>query len=66
MSDFLVGAKAIAKKLEEMGLLPEDDPNNEDRVYYLARTGKIPTGRFGKQLIATPSKLQQVVSKLVS
>ena len=66
MSDFLVGAKAIAKKLEEMGLLPQDDPNNEDRVYDLARAKKIPTGRFGKQLISTPSKLQQVVDKLVS
>lgn len=65
MSDFLVGAKAIAKKLEEMGLLPQDDPNNEDRVYYLARAKKIPIGRFGKQLISTPAKLQQVVDKLV-
>jgi hypothetical protein len=66
MSVFLIGARAIAKHLEQLGLLPEDDPNNEDRVYYMARTKKIPTGRFGKQLISTPAKLEQVVNKLVS
>jgi hypothetical protein len=66
MSEFLVGAKAIAKKLEEMGVLPQDDPCNEDRVYYLARSQKVAFGKFGKSLITTPTKLQQAISKSVS
>ena len=66
MSTFLIGARAIANHLEQLGLLPENDPTNEDRVYYMARTKKIPIGRFGKNLISTPAKLEQVVNKLVS
>jgi len=66
MSTFLIGARAIANHLEQLGLLPENDPTNEDRVYYMARTKKIPTGRFGRQLISTPAKLEQFVSKCVS
>jgi hypothetical protein len=66
MSTFLIGARAIAGHLEELGLLPKDDPGNEDRVYYMALAKKIPVGKFGNQLISTPDKLQQVVSKLVS
>jgi hypothetical protein len=66
MSKFLVGARAIARKLEELGLLPKDDPNNEDRVYYLTRSKKLPIDRFGKQLISTSDKLQRLLEKLVS
>jgi len=66
MSEFLVGARAIAGKLEELGLLPKGDPNNEDRVYYLAKSKKLAIDRFGNQLISTPEKLQRIVSKLVS
>jgi hypothetical protein len=65
MSDFLLGARAIAKKLEQLGLLPKDDSNNEDRVYYLARKGLIPTGRLGKQIISTGAKLERHAEKLV-
>jgi hypothetical protein len=66
MPEFLVGARAIAKKLERLGLLPKDDPNNEDRVYYLARSGKLAIDHFGNQLISTDAKLERLVDKLVS
>lgn len=66
MPEFLVGARAIAQELERLGLLPKDNPTNEDRVYYLARTQKLPLDRFGNQLISTSAKLQRLVDKLVS
>ena len=66
MSEFLLGARAIAKHLEELGLIPENDPNGEDKVYYWARKKIIPTGRLGKQLVSTPTKLQQIANKLIS
>jgi hypothetical protein len=66
VSTFLVGAKAIAKELERLGLIPEDDPNSEDRVYYLARSNKLSIGKFGNSLITTPDKLRRDVEKLVS
>jgi hypothetical protein len=64
--EFLIGAKAIAEKLEEFGLLPKGDPNNEDRVYYFDRSGKLKFDRFGDQYLSTPEKLQRQVSKLVT
>jgi hypothetical protein len=33
MSTFLLGAKAIAGHLKKLGLIEEDDPNAEDKVY---------------------------------
>jgi hypothetical protein len=63
---FLVGASAIAGKLIELGLISENDENAEHKVYHWAKTGRIPTGKFGNQLISTSDKLEQVVSKLVS
>ena len=51
------GAAAIAALLQESGLLKKDDPNAKDKVYYLARTQKLPIGRFGKDLIADDNKL---------
>jgi hypothetical protein len=66
MSNFLVGARAIAALLKQLGLIAENDPNAEDKVYHWAKTRRIPTGRFGTQLIASPDKLEQVVNKLVS
>ena len=65
-SNFLVGARAIAAHLKQLGLIAEDDQNAEDKVYHWAKTKRIPTGRFGTQLIASPDKLEQVVNKLVS
>jgi len=69
MSNFLIGAKAIGRKLIELGLLePEaDDAKLTDRVYYLARSEKLKIDdRFGDQLITTTEKLQRQISKLVS
>jgi hypothetical protein len=67
MPGFLRGARAIARKLVELGLLPEDDDEkNEDRVYYFDRAGKLKFDRFGNELISTPEKLERQVSKLVS
>jgi hypothetical protein len=66
MSAFLVGAKAIAEELKRLGLIPENDPNAEDKVYYFARANKLTIGRFGNSLITTPDKLRRDVEKLVS
>lgn len=67
MSGFLIGARAIARKLVELGLLPENDDAGKlaDKVYYLDRSGKLKFDRFGNELISTPEKLQRQVDKLV-
>ena len=65
MSDFLVGARAIAAHLKSLGLIADDDENAEDKVYHWEKTKRISTGRFGKQLISTPAKLQRDAEKLV-
>jgi len=65
MSQFLVGARAIACKLKELGLIKEDDPNGEDKVYHWVKTNRISAGRFGNQFITTPEKLQSDAEKLV-
>jgi hypothetical protein len=66
MSTFLRGARAIALHLQEMGVIAKDDPDPVGKVYYYAKTRKITTGRFGKDLISTPDKLQRDITKLVS
>jgi len=66
MSTFLRGARAIATELQRLGLIDKDDPDPTGKVYYYARTGKITTGKFGKEIIATPDKLQRDLIKLVS
>jgi len=68
MSRFLRGARAIGRKLVELGLLPEDDDDEKlaDKVYYLDRSGKLKFDRFGDELISTPEKIERQVSKLVS
>jgi hypothetical protein len=66
MSTFLRGARAMALQLQEMGVIARDDPDPEGKVYYYARTKKITTGRFGKDLITTTDKLQRDIAKLVS
>jgi len=47
-------------------VIAKDDPDPEGKVYYYARTKKITTGRFGKDLISTADKLQRDIAKLVS
>jgi hypothetical protein len=64
--DFRIGATAIANKLKQLGLIAEDDANAEDKVYYLARTGKLPIGKWGKNLISSDAKLEQAAKKLVA
>jgi hypothetical protein len=44
---YLRGAHAIAKELVRLGIIAEDDPNPEDKVYYLNRSGKLSLDRFG-------------------
>jgi len=68
MSRFLIGARAIGRKLIELGLLPEieDDEKLTDKVYYLHRSKKLRFDRFGNELISTPEKLQRQVGKIVT
>ena len=51
------GATAIASVLKKAGLIEEDDPNANQKVYYIARKQKLPIGRFGKDLLADDDKL---------
>ena len=62
-STFLLGAKAIAGHLKKLGLIEEDDPNAEDKVYHWAKTKRITTGRFGLQLLSTDDALQRDADK---
>jgi hypothetical protein len=52
--DLLVGAAAIAEHLRTEGL----DVSDGD-VYYLVRSAKIAAGRFGKNLIASKSRISR-------
>jgi hypothetical protein len=61
---FLRGAAAIADELKKLGIIAEDDPDPEGKVYYLDRTMKF--DRFGRQFISTPSKLRQLVNKQIT
>jgi hypothetical protein len=63
MSDhgLLRGARRITAYLNE-----KYGPDwKEDDVYYGKRTGKLPIGKYGKELIASPSKLDRAISELV-
>ena len=51
--DLLRGAEAIAEHLRGLGLAD----TSVDEVYYLARSGKLSIGRFGKQLIASKRRI---------
>jgi hypothetical protein len=68
MSRFLRGARAIGRKLAELGVLPpeEDDEKLADLVYYLDRSGKFKFDRFGDEYISTPEKLERQAKQLVS
>jgi hypothetical protein len=54
--DLLIGAAAIAA---ELGV-------NEDAVYHLARTKRLPIGRLGRNLIASRAKLRRAALALAS
>jgi len=66
MSEILIGAKAIAVALQELGVIQEGDPDATGKVYYLAKKKYIPTGKLGRLLVASPAKLQQAIGKLAS
>lgn len=68
MSKFLRGARAIGRKLIDLGILPpeEDDERLADQVYYLDRSGKLKFDRFGDEYISTSEKLERQVKQLVS
>lgn len=54
--DLLIGARAIAA---ELGV-------EVHAVYYIAKTGTLPIGRIGKNLIASRSKLRRAALALAS
>jgi len=54
--DLLLGAKCIGDFIGR----------TSDQVYYLARVGKWPIGRLGKDLIASKSKLTNHANKITS
>jgi hypothetical protein len=54
--DLLFGARAIAA---ELGV-------EVHAVYYIAKTGRLPIGRIGKNLIASRSKLRRAALALAS
>ena len=61
-ADLLRGGPAIAAFLQTIGW-PEA---TVDKVYYLARSKKLPIGKFGNELITTKSRLTRHVRKLVA
>ena len=52
--DFLKGAAAIAEHLRRNGLNVSDSD-----VYYLAKSKKLPIGKFGKNLLASKRRLSR-------
>jgi hypothetical protein len=54
--DLLIGAASIA---DELGV-------KTHAVYYLARQGRLPIGRLGKNLIASRAKLRRAAHALTS
>jgi hypothetical protein len=64
--DLLFGAEAIGKELQDLGVIEEDDENVESKVYYIAKTKKLPIGRFGKTLTASRTRLVNAVRALVA
>jgi hypothetical protein len=71
--DILIGAAAILPVLRELGVIEEaneDEAEDEakylDKIYYLAKSQKLPIGKFGKSLIASRTKLRRAVLSLVS
>lgn len=62
---YLRGARQIAKKLQDLGIIDEHDPDPAQRVYHLERTGKLQLDRFGRELITTPDKLEKTIAKQI-
>ena len=64
--DLLFGAEAIGKELQDLGIIEEDDENVESKVYYIAKTKKLPISKWGKTLTASRTKLANAVRALVA
>jgi hypothetical protein len=60
--DLLLGADAIAGFLSSLGF-GDVTPHN---VYYLRRSNKMPISKFGKELLASKSKLLRHARKLIA
>jgi hypothetical protein len=56
--DLLRGAAEIGEHLRAEGLDVKDGD-----VYYIARTGKLAIGRFGKQLLASKRRLSRDIRR---
>jgi hypothetical protein len=67
-ADLLFGAEEIAAELKQLGIIDEADDGDKllDKVYYLARSKKLPISKFGKGLIASRAKLRRAVLNLVA
>jgi hypothetical protein len=57
-ADLLLGATEIANALTE----EFEREVTESEVYYIAKTKKLPIGRWGKNLISTRSKLRRAIT----
>jgi hypothetical protein len=71
--DILIGAAALLPVLRELGIIEEADEDEAedeakylDKVYYIAKSKKLPIGKFGKSLIASRTKLRRAVASLVA
>ena len=64
--DLLFGAAAIAKELQDLGIIEEGDESAESKVSYIAAKKKFPIGRYGKTLVASRTKLLNAVRALVA
>jgi|RhiMetdeSRZDD1v2_1073273.scaffolds.fasta_scaffold1153778_2 hypothetical protein len=60
-SDYLRGAEQIARFLTE--LLGE---TSASEVYYLHRVKKLPIGQYGKELIASKTRIRHAVQAMTS
>jgi hypothetical protein len=63
---YLRGARKIAEELEHMGVIRKGDPNAEDKVYHLVRSGQIEVGLFAGQYITTVLELRAQIAKQIA
>jgi hypothetical protein len=64
--DYLIGAAAIAKELQDMGVIRKDDPHAEGKARHLERSGQVKYGRLNRALATTTTKLHQQIAKITS
>jgi hypothetical protein len=66
--DLLRGAEALGVFLVELGLIPPaDDPDIlKQRVYYAVKAKRLPVGKYGRELIASKTRLIKHVRKITA